>query len=74
MCVEAHNASSYPAWSLGVWVHGGFRPCRMLLEQLQTATQNKAVSLLMRTFKLFMAILRCTDLLTEHHYTVQRVW
>lgn len=29
-CVKARNASSSPARSMGVWVHGGIRPCGML--------------------------------------------
>jgi hypothetical protein len=29
-CVKARNASSNPARSMGVLVHGGIRPCGML--------------------------------------------
>lgn len=29
-CVEARIASSNPAWSMGVLVHGGIRPCGVL--------------------------------------------
>ena len=34
----------------------------------QIATQNKAVRLRVRIFKLFVPTLCCTNLLTEHHY------